>query len=112
MEADLSRHYGLDLRDLYRRDADGHRRLTLRMVHVRVEMLLKYEPASFTARELGGAGWQVGDYLAADLWSVQVGKPHPAYPKSQPSPQAEAKLRAARKRAADRQAQIDAGIIT
>jgi len=112
VEADLSRHYGIDLRDLYRRDSDGRRRLTLRMVQVRVMALIEYEPGSFTARALGGPGWRVGDYLAADLWAAHVGKPHPAYPKAQQSPQSAAKLQAARRRAADRQALIDAGVST
>lgn len=82
MEADLSRYYQTDLRDLYRRDADGVRRLTLRMLLVRV----KYLPAESAL----AAGWSRTDHLLDELRrqtaaaaGVKNPKPHPDRPKSQ-----------------------------
>ncbi len=101
MEADLSRYYRIDYRDRWRRDAQGRRLLTLRMIAVRVRFL---PPASATARALGGAGWDLGHYLMGDLFHAMSGKPHPGrpVPKRRPrvaDPARARKLLAARTRA-------------
>ena len=49
IEADLSLHYGLDLRDHYRRDDDGRPLLTLRQIMVR----LRHLPWDSAYRHLG-----------------------------------------------------------
>jgi hypothetical protein len=78
VEADLSRFHQIDYRDRWRFDEHG-RRLTLRMIAVRVRHL----PAdSATAMALGGSGWTVGDFLAADQFRALAGQAHPADPRS------------------------------
>jgi hypothetical protein len=111
LEADLARFYHCDLRDLYRFDADGVRRLTLRMVLVRV----KHLPADSA---LGG-GWTRSEHLLDELRRQVAGsagvknpKPHPDRPKRKPrrmTKQRKAKLDDARRRARERRKAIAEG---
>ena len=111
VEADLSQYYHLDYRDRWRFDSDGHRRLTLRMISVRVGHL---PSDSATSVALGGPGWRLEHYLAAHLYGAMAGEPHPSLPKASPitDPEREKALRSARLRARERQRAIDAGEIT
>lgn len=112
MEASLQAHYGIDYRDRWRRDEHGRRRLTLRRIGVLVRHL---PPDSAVALATGGAGWTVTDYLISDVFHAHAGKAHPARPKPSKihivSPEREKRLRAARRRRADRQAAIARGEI-
>ncbi len=111
MEADLARFYRLDLLDLWRFDADGRRLLSTRKIGV----LILYLPAdSACARVAGGSGWLLSDYLLSDIYGATVGEVHPARPKATEvaDPVREAKVRAARKRARERQEKLDSGEIT
>lgn len=108
MEADLSRYYQLDIRDLWVIEA-GMRRLTLRMIWVRVTHL---PPDSSTARALGGGGWTVHDYLVSDLWSALAGRAHPARPAQAVRVADPARLAAAKRRQRSRARQIKRGEIT
>ncbi len=110
MEADLQRYYSVDLLDLWRFDADGRRLLSTRKIGV----LILYLPAdSACACVAGGSGWLLSDYLLSDIYGATVGEPHPARPKATEvdDPIREAKVRAARKRARDRQEKLDSGEI-
>lgn len=112
LEGDLQRHHGVDLRDRWRRDERGVRRLTLRRLAVLVHSL---PPDSLTARAVGWDGFTTTDVLLMDLWAVQTGKAHPARPKPsatrvQDAERAE-KVRAAKRRAAQRRQAIAAGEI-
>jgi hypothetical protein len=90
LEADLSRyHNGMDLRDYWRTGPDGRRLLTLRQIAARVRYL---PPDCATAQALGGSGWTTADYLLADVFHAQAGRPHPGRPK--PGPRAEDPARA------------------
>lgn len=113
VEADLDRYYQRDYRDRWRFDDAGRRKLTLRMILVRIRHL---PPDSAVSIALGGAGWTVTDYLVSDLFHAQVGKKHPGRPKDvaskAPSPDRERKLAGARRRRAQRQRAIEAGEIT
>lgn len=110
VEADLSRYHHIDYRDRWRRDEAGCRRLTFRMIAVRVRHL---PPDSATARALNGPGWSLTDYLLGDVFHAVAGKRHPERP--QPSrdepvtPERARKLRSARARAAARRRAIEAG---
>lgn len=112
MEADLSHFHRIDYRDRWRFDSNGHRKLTLRMIAVRV----KHLPAdSATSLALGGSGWSIEHYLLAHLFQVTAGEPHPGLPNQSPivDPAIRAKARDhAKQRAAERQRAIDAGEIT
>lgn len=110
MESDLSRYHQIDYRDRWRYDDNGVRKLTLRMIAVRIRHL----PAdSSIAIARGGSGWLIGDYLLADLFHATSGRAHPANPRpdAPPDPVREKSLNAARARAKERQRQIDAGEI-
>jgi hypothetical protein len=108
VEADLARYYHLDLRDRWRLDDSGCRRLTLRMIAVRVRHL---PLDAATAMVLGGDGFTTTDYLLMDLFHGWTGKPHPMREaKQQETPLDPARVRkinAARKRMRDR---IEAGL--
>ena len=112
MEADLDHFYGRDLRDLWRFDELGRRRLTLRMVYARL-IHLPATSALAIDQNGGRAPWTMTDHLLADLWSLdakqlagkKAPKDHPGRPKAKRrvsnDPRREEKLRAAqRKRAA------------
>lgn len=66
VEADLSAFHHLDYRDRWRRDPDGLRKLTLRMIYVRV----KYLPAK-SALSLhfsgGTSAWDLKAHILADI---------------------------------------------
>lgn len=111
VEADLSRYHQIDYRDRWRFDADGHRRLTLRMILVRVRHL---PSDAATTLALGGSGWTQTNHLLADVFHATAGKPHPGLPKAikGSDPKRDKALRAARARARERQRAIDAGEIT
>lgn len=111
MEVDLSRYHQIDYRDRWRFDADGARKLTLRMIAVRV----KHLPAdSATALATGGTGWTLTDHLLADVFHATGGNPHPWKPKQAKGSDSERakRKRAAKARARERQRAIDAGEIT
>ncbi|HBJ72822.1 MAG TPA: hypothetical protein DDY88_03735 [Actinobacteria bacterium] len=111
VEADLQGTYHIDLRDLWRFDEQGFRRLTLRRVWVLVTHL---PPAAATRIALGGSGWDRKEHLAADLWHAIVKSPHPGLPvvESPVDPKKSKRVAEFKKRAAERQRQIDAGEIT
>jgi hypothetical protein len=111
VESDLSRYHHIDYRDRWRRDSGGRRRLTLRMISVRIRHL---PPDSATAIALGGPGWRLEHYLAAHLFHATAGKPHPMLPKPEKAASAERdkKIRKAKARARERQRALDAGEIT
>jgi hypothetical protein len=110
VEADLDSVYGRDLRDLWRFDAHGRRKLTLRMVYVRIAHGLPATSALAIDANGGRAPWTLTDHLLADIWSLdakqvagrKAPKDHPGRPKPQRrnhiSPMREEKLRAARRR--------------
>ena len=111
MEVDLSRYHQIDYRDRWRFDENGCRKLTLRMIAVRV----KHLPAdSATAIATGGTGWTLTDHLLADVFHATGGNPHPWKPKQAKGsdPAREKVKQAARARARERQRAIDAGEIT
>jgi len=111
VESDLSRYHQIDYRDRWRFDADGARKLTLRMIAVRVKHL---PPDSATAIATGGTGWTLADHLLADVYHVTAHEVHPWKPKQDKGsdPEREKAKRAARARARERQRAIDAGEIT
>jgi hypothetical protein len=78
VEADLSRYYSLDLRDLWRFDSNGSRKLTYRMIQSRIRHL-PFDAATTLA--LGGTGWGLEHHLAADIFHAFAGIPHPGLPK-------------------------------
>ena len=111
MESDLSRFHHIDYRDRWRFDSEGRRKLTLRMIAVRV----KHLPSdSATAIATGGNGWTLADHLLADVYQATSGNPHPWKPKQDKGsdPAHEKAKRAARARVRERQRAIDAGEIT
>lgn len=117
MEADLSAHHnGCDLRDYWRRDEHGRRRLTLRQIAVR----LRHLPAdSATAlAELGGTPLPTRlELLVMQLIEATTGEKHALreqLPKDNPDadPERRRARGRARARAAERQRQIEAGQIT
>ncbi|WP_328660360.1 hypothetical protein [Nocardia salmonicida] len=112
MEADLDRFYNRDIRDLWRFDRHGRRRLTLRMVYVRI-IHLPAESALAIDATGGRVPWSLTDHLVADLWTLTarqgMGKKapreldHPRRPKGSPrpvTPERAARLQAAKRRRA------------
>lgn len=108
----MDRFYGRDLRDLWRRDSDGRRLLTLRMVYVRVLALPRDSALALDANG-GTQPWSLTDHLIADLWTLTarraMGKKapreldHPRRPKptaKPPTPERNARLQQARRRRA------------
>ena len=111
MESDLSRYHHIDYRDRWRFDPDGVRRLTLRMILVRLRHLP--DDAS-TRRATGGHGWTIDNYLLAHLFNATSGEEHPWLPKTVHvvTPERAKAITGARKRRADREQAIAAGLIT
>ena len=74
IEADLQRFYGIDLGDLWRGGLSA-RRLSVLIAHL--------PPGSATWSVLHNipAGWQLTDFLLADLYQAFTGKEHPSRPK-------------------------------
>lgn len=114
VEADLARYYRIDYRDRWRFDEDGNRKLTLRMIKVRLKYL---PPQSALGQVLDlDTGWTVGDYLLADVFHALTKKRHPARPKTRSKPagkgrsrQRAERLAAAKRRKAARDARIARG---
>lgn len=126
IEADLSRYHHLDLRDLWRfepvviRTAGRGRRvwvrrLTLRMIYVRIRHGLPPESALAIHFNGGKWPWKLQDHLLADLWYLhrqelegKKAKDHPGRPTAKrakvESPERARKMRDARRRAAAEQA--------
>lgn len=93
VEADLDRFYHRDLRDLWRIDEQGHRKLTYRMVYVRITALPADSSLAISANG-GRRPWTVSEYLLADLWEINANKGmkrgakpkrHPARPEQKSS---------------------------
>lgn len=107
MEADLSQYHQIDYRDRWRFDEHGRRRLTLRMIWVRIRTLPR-DSATQIALNDGRIPWGWSEHLLADLWSAFTGKPHPNRPKTQQRKRQDERVenerrkRLARKRARDR----------
>ena len=111
MESDLSQYHHIDYRDRWRFDTDGHRRLTLRMIAVRI----KHLPIdSALAMATGSDGWTLADHLLADVYRAVAGEVHPGKPKGVegPNPERDKAKRQAKARQRERQRAIDAGEIT
>lgn len=118
MEADLARFYpNDDLRDLWRRDDDGRRVLTLRRLRVLIRHLPE-ESALALAQRDGKPHWSVEAHLIDDLRMSMTGtkdrpaQRHPARPKPSPkthTPERQRRIAAARRRAADRRRRIESG---
>lgn len=118
MEADLSRFHNIDYRDRWRFDAQGRRRLTLRMIWVRVKHL---PTDSAVAQVLRGddVDWRVEHQLFDEMrmtlqaaHGVRDPKPHPLRPKPGPapdSPNRRKRLAAARRRQAERKRRFGEG---
>jgi len=113
VEADLSRFHGIDYRDRWRAHPDGGRRLSLRMIFVRVRHL-PHDAATVLA--IGGHGWSLTDFLLADLFHASANAPHPDRPTASAvkayDPEREKRVRAAKRRAVERARAIEAGDIT
>ncbi|MDO3058475.1 MULTISPECIES: hypothetical protein [Mycobacteriaceae] len=73
IEADLSHFHQIDYRDRWRRDADGVRRLTLRMIHVRVRHLPATSALSLHFSN-GRSVWDLHAHLLADLATAWTGQ--------------------------------------
>lgn len=117
MEADLARFYGIDYRDRWRHDDNGRRRLTLRMIYVRLSHLPP-ESAVMTLERDSKPVWSVEAHLLDDVRMVlsssekHPARPHPDRPvkrRAAPSRERARKLAAARKRARARQRAKDTG---
>lgn len=114
VEADLQRFYGIDYRDRWRGVGLTWRRLWTLIKHLPLD--------SATVRELNGdvSPWQRSEVLTAELFGALTGKPHPALKAEQgrqkahqrgTSPQRQAALNRARRRAKARERAIAAGEI-
>ena len=105
------RYYNIDLLDLWRKNANGQRKLTPR----RIVILIQHLPAdSATFIALGGAGWTTGDYLLADIFHGLARLPHPARPTSESSNDSISvkKLDEFKKRLEERKTKLATGEIT
>lgn len=112
VEADLDRYFHRDLRDLWRFDEYGCRKLTHRMIYVRITNGLPSDSALARDANDGKTPWSLEHHLLADIWGLEARqlagkkapKDHPARPKRRRrqtiTPEREAKLRAARRRRA------------
>ncbi|WP_109413164.1 hypothetical protein [Mycobacteroides chelonae] len=73
VEADLSTFHHIDYRDRWRRDDEGIRRLTLRMIHVRVRYLPATSALSLHFSK-GRSMWDLHAHLLADLNMALTGQ--------------------------------------
>ena len=80
IEADLSRFHTLRYSDRWRFDENGHRRLTLREIWVRIQTL-KGDAELVLLSNDGKPRWDYEHYLLADLFHALTNKPHPWRPK-------------------------------
>lgn len=110
LRADLRRFYGFGLDDVRRG------RVPLAdLCAIAADVTARTDSA--TARAVNGEEpWSRTHYLLAHLYQVHTGEKHPGLPKastrSQRDPKSQAALNRARDRAAQRQRDIDAGLIT
>lgn len=123
MEADLSAYHHLDLRDRWRYEevilASGRRvllrKLTTRMIYVRIRHGLPPESALAIHFNGGKWPWKLGDHLLADLYFIhrqelegKKAKDHPGRPRPDKTSTVSAararKMRDARRRAAAEEA--------
>jgi len=111
VESDLSRYHHIDYRDRWRFDADGVRRLTLRMILARLKHL-PLDSATIIAE--GGDGWTLENHLQAHLYGATAGEKHPWLPehKKQVTPGMQAARKAALARKKKREIDIAEGRIT
>lgn len=110
LRADLRRFYGVGLDDCRRG------RVPLADLCAIVADVVA-RPDTATAREVtGDEPWSRTHYLLAHLYQAMTGEKHPALPKAasraKSDPKQQAAINRARERAAQRQRDIDAGIIT
>jgi hypothetical protein len=80
VESDLSRFHGIRYTDRWRFDEQGHRKLTIREINVRLTDL-PGDARIVKHYNDGKPRWTDEAYLIADLIHVQTGKAHPARPK-------------------------------
>ncbi len=111
VESDLSQYHRLDIRDRWVFDEHGRRCLPLRRIGALVKFL---PPDSATAVVTGGSGWTIDNYLGAHIFQALTGEPHPGLPvmEAPVDPKKSKRVAEFKKRAAERQRQIDAGEIT
>ncbi|HEY9314639.1 hypothetical protein [Williamsia sp.] len=97
---------------MWRFDEEGRRKLTLRMIFVRIRHLPHTSALAIDSND-GQYPWTLTDHLIADLWALKnrelrgkKGKDHPGRPKvaksKQVSPERQRSLTAARRRLAAR----------
>lgn len=135
LEADLREHYGARLRDLFLRDADGHRRMTWRELRCYIRQLppgsrtriatgdedsiwgLQEHLTAVVVDELRNANWQRANDGAAK--GKQSPRPQP-FPRpgiggtktaGKNSPERQQARERARRRASERRQAIAAGLI-
>ncbi|MFV8236326.1 hypothetical protein [Mycobacteroides chelonae] len=72
VESDLSTFHHIDYRDRWRRDSEGIRRLTLRMIHVRVTHLPATSALSLHFSN-GKSAWDLHAHLMADMVTAWTG---------------------------------------
>lgn len=118
MEADLARYHHLDLRDHWRSDHTGRRRLT----HRRLAVLIRHLPAdAATVTEVSpGPIWDLTTVLLADIWQATAHSKtaHPLARQARArahqidTPERAQKIAAFRRRAAQRRDDIVTGRIT
>jgi hypothetical protein len=119
VEADLSRHYGIDIRDRWR-VVDGRRVLTLRMIAVR----LRHMPADSAVGQIARGNepeWRLEHVLLAHVWQAAAHSKtqHPGLVRAtkqashhqQTSPQRLAAISAGRQRAEARRRRLAAAAL-
>ncbi len=79
VESDISLFHHLDYRDRWRRDPDGVRRLTLRMIYVRVLNLPATSALSLHFSG-GNSAWDLHAHILADLAKHVAGIEYPDRP--------------------------------
>lgn len=85
VESDLSQFHHIDYRDRWRRDQDGVRRLTLRMIYVRVVLLPPTSALSLHFSN-GCSVWDLHAHILADLVRAWTGAEYPNRPGGEPEP--------------------------
>ncbi|MGI5222169.1 hypothetical protein [Nocardia sp. CA-290969] len=112
VEADLDRFFHRDLRDLWRFDEQGRRKLTLRQIYARITHGLPHNSALAIDANGGRMPWTLSDHLLADIWGLEAKqlagkkapKDHPGRPRTKKAvssdPRRAEKMRAARRRRA------------
>lgn len=118
MEADLQRHYGVELGDHWRGDpATGRRRLTYRRLHVLLSNLPPGQSAVQQALFPDLVHLSTTDVLVAGVYAALAGKQHPLAEKAGeaaralPDPERDRRLAEGRRRLAKRRRDIAEGRI-